>query len=343
MSIKALNDVWENVHRTDLRPAQIVLLLALADYADDQGRSWPSVPTLARKTNQSERGVRRGLKKLAEDGYIEIVERRRHDGSYASNIYVLHPSSAWARRGDDGPPETNEAEPEAKPEDDFVRTPCQIVSTPPDKLSVPPDNVSGRDPSMIHQYDPPNQPPAREPREREGTAPTRIGGGADVGKKGFSEKEKGKGVRSRENPRPTRKDGRADAASAIHVEKTTKTPPPDAGDLFIGDAYGSRSYSPVRGDVAEIYGMFERLSMITPAAQAALDRLIETHGTARVKAAIKATIEAQAERDIHFPLRYIAAVLKRDQAERQRRTLEKAAPKPRPRPQRFQVRILRYE
>lgn len=89
MSIKALNWAWEQ----RLEPSTKLVLLALADIADDAGRCWPSVATLAKKVHASERNVRRILQKLRSDNgqqaLLRAEERRREDGSQSSNIYVL--------------------------------------------------------------------------------------------------------------------------------------------------------------------------------------------------------------------------------------------------------------
>jgi len=49
------------------------VLLCLADHADDEGRCWPSVATIARKTCMTERGVRKILRRLEDEGYLETA------------------------------------------------------------------------------------------------------------------------------------------------------------------------------------------------------------------------------------------------------------------------------
>ncbi len=60
----------------------LLLLLALADYANDSGVCWPSVETLANKARVSDRTVQRMIQKLIADNELEIVEqgggRRSH-------------------------------------------------------------------------------------------------------------------------------------------------------------------------------------------------------------------------------------------------------------------------
>jgi pyocin large subunit-like protein len=59
---------------------QKLVLVALADYADDQGGSvFPAVATLARKCGIDETTCRRALRGLEEDGLIVVVaEARQH-------------------------------------------------------------------------------------------------------------------------------------------------------------------------------------------------------------------------------------------------------------------------
>lgn len=70
VSIAALTAVWQHSTR---RHGELLLLLAIADYADDDGRNaWPSLKTLAKKTRQTERAVRFQLDKLVAAGEVEI-------------------------------------------------------------------------------------------------------------------------------------------------------------------------------------------------------------------------------------------------------------------------------
>ncbi|WP_461119562.1 helix-turn-helix domain-containing protein [Saccharothrix stipae] len=62
--------VWEHA---EVAGTDLLLLLAIADAADDQGRNaWPSVADLARKTRLDERTVQRRLKRLHGRGDIAI-------------------------------------------------------------------------------------------------------------------------------------------------------------------------------------------------------------------------------------------------------------------------------
>ena len=80
-----MNWAWRQV----LTPTLKLVLMALADAADDQGVCWPSVSTLAKKCTVSKRTVQRSLRVLIDDGLLIAEARRRHDGSSTSNRYRL--------------------------------------------------------------------------------------------------------------------------------------------------------------------------------------------------------------------------------------------------------------
>lgn len=70
----------------DLPPMEKLVLLALADCANDQGGCWPAVSTLVRKSGQGERTVRRCIQALVKKKHITQKQR---DGT--SPIYTIHP------------------------------------------------------------------------------------------------------------------------------------------------------------------------------------------------------------------------------------------------------------
>ncbi len=83
-----------------LSPAPKLVLMALADEADDQGYCFPGVPHLAAKCSIGERTVQRILRRLARDHYVSIEQRFRKDRARTSNGYrlaVSHPPSNWHR------------------------------------------------------------------------------------------------------------------------------------------------------------------------------------------------------------------------------------------------------
>ncbi|WP_340676205.1 helix-turn-helix domain-containing protein [Paraperlucidibaca sp.] len=85
MSIKLMSSVFE----LSLRPADKLVLLALADHADDEGSAWPSIETLAKKSSTSRRTVLRILKELEQSGLLTRQKRSRKNGSRTSSLYKL--------------------------------------------------------------------------------------------------------------------------------------------------------------------------------------------------------------------------------------------------------------
>ena len=66
---------------------QLLVLLALADHADDHGRCWPSISRLARKARMSERTVQRAVRSMQSDGWLTICEQA---GQRGANLYIIH-------------------------------------------------------------------------------------------------------------------------------------------------------------------------------------------------------------------------------------------------------------
>lgn len=86
MSVHALS--W--AFKQDIRPsARKFILVALANYADEEGVCYPSQKTLASATGQSERSVREHLAGLEEDGIIVRVQRRRENGTWRSDCFQI--------------------------------------------------------------------------------------------------------------------------------------------------------------------------------------------------------------------------------------------------------------
>ena len=63
MSIRVMSAVWES---TTLDPFERLVLLSLADHADDEGHCYPSIARLCRRTGMKERGVQNVIRRLEE-------------------------------------------------------------------------------------------------------------------------------------------------------------------------------------------------------------------------------------------------------------------------------------
>lgn len=76
MSIKIMNAVWLDGPDDH---AGLLVLLAMADIAGDDGILWPSVATIAAKARMSERNARRVIRILEDDGWLQTnVNRGRN-------------------------------------------------------------------------------------------------------------------------------------------------------------------------------------------------------------------------------------------------------------------------
>lgn len=67
MSLDAITHVWKTSKQ---KGSALLMMLALADYADENGECWPSLTTLAKKTRMTKRNVQKLLDKLEASGDI---------------------------------------------------------------------------------------------------------------------------------------------------------------------------------------------------------------------------------------------------------------------------------
>lgn len=71
MSVRIMAEVW----RLDLPANDKIVLLALADHADDEGLCYPSIGRVAWKCCYSRATIKRQMKRLSEAGLVVVVER----------------------------------------------------------------------------------------------------------------------------------------------------------------------------------------------------------------------------------------------------------------------------
>lgn len=74
-----------------LGPTERLIMLALADHADDDGRCYPSVLRLCDRTGLSERAVQNNIRKLADQGYLRVLVG---GGKGNANLYFVSPNPA---------------------------------------------------------------------------------------------------------------------------------------------------------------------------------------------------------------------------------------------------------
>ena len=86
MSIKLMTMAWD----LPLPPGEKLLLLALADYSNDNGDCFPGQISLARRCSVSDRAIRKQINNLVQRGYLEVKRRSRGRGEgRKSNQYRL--------------------------------------------------------------------------------------------------------------------------------------------------------------------------------------------------------------------------------------------------------------
>lgn len=117
--------------------SELLMLLAIADFADDEGNAYPSVPTLALKCRMTPRNANRTLAALRASGALEI---RMNEGPRGTNRYrvVLEGMTCAS-------PLTPASPRRPRPE------PLTPTSSPPDAGVPKPLTPASDEPSMNHQ------------------------------------------------------------------------------------------------------------------------------------------------------------------------------------------------
>lgn len=85
MSIKILSRVWDESQASG---SALLMLLAIADFADDNGKAYPSKTTLAHKSRMSPRSVQRIIADLEQSGELRVAKQA---GPGAVNLYWVIP------------------------------------------------------------------------------------------------------------------------------------------------------------------------------------------------------------------------------------------------------------
>lgn len=164
MSIKAMNWAWEQT----LPPGSKLILMSLADAADEDGLCWPRIRVLAQKCCTSERTVQRTLKDLEAKGYLRVDRRYRRDGSQSSNAYYLHLSTCPDKLSPLSDKPTSQGVTGGAPSVTPTSSPHDEAMAPLE----PPTNLKKESP-QLQQADMPNTPP-----------PSPVPGGLEKGASG---------------------------------------------------------------------------------------------------------------------------------------------------------------
>jgi len=127
-----MSAVWEN---PTIPATEKMVLLSLADHADDEGNCYPSIARLVERTGLKERAVQNAISRLKEGGFLTV---EMNAGRRGTNLYIVHPTPA-----PNAPPhEMHPARDAPHP-----RTKC----TPTPARGAPEPSVTINEPSEIHK------------------------------------------------------------------------------------------------------------------------------------------------------------------------------------------------
>jgi hypothetical protein len=130
MSVRVTTLVWAKSRQTG---SCLLMLLAIADHADDHGNAFPGVKSLARKCRVSHRQANSIMARLRTSGELEV---RHNQGPRGTNLYRVVLSAL------EGVPPASVLMPSAS---------LQSTSRPPEAHFLEPLKPTSDEPSMNHQ------------------------------------------------------------------------------------------------------------------------------------------------------------------------------------------------
>lgn len=86
MSVRVLSKVWDGYPGGG---TELLALLALADWSDDEGRCFPSIKSIAKKVRLKERQVQRTVNKLISNGFVIILSNKFGGAPGSSRRYQI--------------------------------------------------------------------------------------------------------------------------------------------------------------------------------------------------------------------------------------------------------------
>lgn len=110
MSIRIMASIWENGPEDR---NELLVLLALSDFANDEGECWPSMVGVAEKARMTERGAQKIVRRLEETGWLEIATGGGRGGKNQYRILAVkpEPQTPNEKRGIENKPRTAEHKP----------------------------------------------------------------------------------------------------------------------------------------------------------------------------------------------------------------------------------------
>ena len=124
MSVRTMARVWEQSQHAG---TNLLMLLAIADFADDDGQAYPAVPTLALKCRMTARNANLILSVLRKSGELIV---RQNEGPKGTNKYLIPLKPASPLKGS---------------------SPLKRASSPPEAGFPKPLNPASDEPSVNHQ------------------------------------------------------------------------------------------------------------------------------------------------------------------------------------------------
>lgn len=150
MSVRLIADVLDHVH--NVTSGQKLLLICLANYANDKGECWPSISSLAAQADVTPRHVSGMIHDLAKLGYVTVREQSGKSNSYTLRIgQPTNPSSGVPTK------QSSPLNPDSplNPSSGDPRTP---VHPPTNHSSGVPTNHSSSKPSYRTVIEPSSEP-----------------------------------------------------------------------------------------------------------------------------------------------------------------------------------------
>lgn len=107
MSIRVMSQVWANSRH---KGSALIMLLAIADFADDDGYAYPAVETLASKSRMSERNTRYVLETLTRSGELLVEHGTGPKGCNRYRVQISPNMELFAEGAKIAPPEAERSE-----------------------------------------------------------------------------------------------------------------------------------------------------------------------------------------------------------------------------------------
>lgn len=169
MSIKVTSKVWDHSRHSG---SALLVLLAIADFADDEGMAFPGLTTLAKKARTTVRNLHKVLEKLVESGELVIDHKNgvKTRNGQRTNRYLIQLDNLLGGVREDTTSSdkvVNPSTPLSKKEVPHSSPPVVNSSTPLYRKEV---SSSSPEPSV-------NKQPSVEMNPSEKPQPQGIGGG----------------------------------------------------------------------------------------------------------------------------------------------------------------------